>query len=437
MLDYEFGKRLRELRKLSGYSQEDIAHLTGVTNKAVSKWEMGYTKPSIEILKQLSKLYNIKIDELLNNSQKNERKNIQKIVITGGPCAGKTTAMSWIQNFYSKQGYDIVFIPETATELISSGIAPWTCKSNIDYQRYQMLLQLSKENIYYEAAQKLKNNKVLIVCDRGLLDNKAYMEPAEFNYLLNELKTNEIELRDNYDAVFHLVTAAKGAEEFYTTENNTARKESVEEARMLDDKIISSWTGHPHFRVIENTGEFKDKISNLLSHISSFLGEPEPYEIERKYLIEYPNIKWLENNPNCNKVNIVQTYLKNDNDEEVRIRRRGIDGNYIYYMTTKREISKIKRVEIEKRLTEREYLDLLMNVDNHVGEISKTRYCLTYNGIYYEIDIFPFCTDKALLEIELRSEDEKIVFPQEINVIKEVTEDDNYKNFTLAKRMKL
>lgn len=57
-------------------------------------------------------------------------------------------------------------------------------------------------------------------------------------------------------------------------------------------------------------------------------------------------------------------------------------------MTTKREISKMKRVEIEKRLTKKEYLSLLINVDNHVSEISKTRYCLTYNGKYYEIDIF-------------------------------------------------
>ena len=52
---------------------------------------------------------------------------IRKIVITGGPCAGKTTAMSWIQNEFSKLGYTVLFVPETATELISGGVAPWTC----------------------------------------------------------------------------------------------------------------------------------------------------------------------------------------------------------------------------------------------------------------------------------------------------------------------
>ena len=45
--------------------------------------------------------------------------NISKIVITGGPCAGKTTGMSWIQNTFAQRGYTVLFVPETATELIT------------------------------------------------------------------------------------------------------------------------------------------------------------------------------------------------------------------------------------------------------------------------------------------------------------------------------
>ena len=54
---------------------------------------------------------------------------IQKIVITGGPCAGKTTALSWIANDLPQKGYRVVFVPETATELIGGGITPWGCGS--------------------------------------------------------------------------------------------------------------------------------------------------------------------------------------------------------------------------------------------------------------------------------------------------------------------
>ncbi|MCD8120989.1 MAG: ATP-binding protein [Clostridiales bacterium] len=55
---------------------------------------------------------------------------ITKIVITGGPCAGKTTAMSWLQNEFTEKGYAVLFVPETATELIGGGVAPWTWTIN-------------------------------------------------------------------------------------------------------------------------------------------------------------------------------------------------------------------------------------------------------------------------------------------------------------------
>lgn len=60
------------------------------------------------------------------------------------------------------------------------------------------------------AATAAQMQKALVVCDRGILDAKAYMSQSEFEMLLADLQTSEVELRDNYDAVFHLVSAAKG-----------------------------------------------------------------------------------------------------------------------------------------------------------------------------------------------------------------------------------
>ena len=238
-------------------------------------------------------------------------KQIPKIVITGGPCAGKTTALSWIQNYYTKLGYRTLFIPESATELIGGGVAPWTTGSPMDFQKCITQLQLEKERIFAQAAATMPEEKLLLVCDRGVLDNKAYMSDGEFDEILTALGHSEVELRDNYDAVFHLVSAAKGADRFYTTENNSARTETVEQAAALDDKIIAAWTGHPHLRIIDNATDLHDKLERLVGEISAFLGEPEPYEIERKYLIEYPDTAWLESLPNCERVEIIQTYLKN------------------------------------------------------------------------------------------------------------------------------
>lgn len=354
--------------------------------------------------------------------------SVTKIVITGGPCAGKSTAMSTIQSELTKLGYKVYFIAESATEIITSGVTP----DLNNFQKHLLQYQLDKEKMYENIA-KDNEAKTVIVLDRGVLDSKIYMQPGEFERICKELNTTELELRDHYDAVFHLVTAAKGAKEFYTLANNTARRETVEEAAYMDDRGIEAWTGHPHFRVIDNSTDFDEKIKRLMREITAFLGEPEPFEIERKFLIKYPNIEWLESLPNVEKVEIIQTYLNSEPNEEVRVRQRGKDGNFIYTKTTKRKVSDIKRLELERRLSKDEYLAELMNADTTRHQIRKTRYCMTYNNCYLELDVYPFWSDKAILEIELSKEDEEISIPNEIKVIKEVTDDESYKNVNLAK----
>ena len=433
MNDYSFGNYMYEKRKETGESQNELGRKLGVTGKAVSKWENGAAKPKTEILRKLAALWNVSIEELLRIREGEKKKSISKIVITGGPCAGKTTGMSWIQNAFTERGYTVLFIPETATELISGGVAPWTCGSNGEYQKCQLKLQMEKEKVFEYAARTMDSEKILIVCDRGALDNKAYMTDTEFAVAANYVGANEVELRDGYDAVFHLVTAAKGAQKFYTTANNTARTETLEEAAALDDKLIAAWTGHPHLRIIDNAEGFEEKMKCLIKEIALFLGEPEPYEIERKYLIEYPEISALEALPNCEKVEIIQTYLQADHGDEVRIRQRGSRGNYIYFETRKKTISGLKRIEIERRLTKDEYLERLMDADPTRMPIRKDRYCLADGNQYFEIDIYPFWNDQAILEIELSDPEEEIRFPKMLKVIREVTEDEAYKNASLAK----
>jgi CYTH domain-containing protein len=269
-----------------------------------------------------------------------------------------------------------------------------------------------------------------------MLDSKAYMKDVEFKKVLKELGTTEVKERDEYDAIFHLATAAKGKEEAYTLANNAARTETPEQARMLDDKIISAWTGHPHFRIIDNSTDFEEKLERLLKEITSFMGEPVPYEIERKYLIYFPDIKELENMPNCTKVDIVQTYLKSVDDTERRVRARGIDGDYMYTLTEKKKVSDIKRIEVEKRITQDEYINYLMEADNTLHPIHKTRYCLSDNNQYFEIDIYPFWKDKAICEIELSNEKDKIDLPPFIEAIDEVTDDLKYRNSEIAIQIK-
>ena len=436
MDNYELGNKIYELRKKKNLTQEDLALLLDISDKSVSKWENGSSKPTIENLKKLSSVFDISLDDLIEDNCNKKKQKITKIVLTGGPCAGKTTAMNWIQNNFVKQGYKVIFIPETATELITSGFAPWDTRTNVDFQDIVLNLQLEKERIFETAAKSLSNEKILLVCDRGIMDNKAYMSKKDFNNLLKKNRLDEIQLRDSYDAVFHLVTAAKGAKEYYNLDNE-ARTETIEEASRLDDLLISSWTGHPHLRIIDNTCDFEEKMKRLMREIAATLGEPNPYEIERKFLIEMPNLEYLESLPNCEKVKIVQTYLKSNDDEEIRIRQRGNNGSYTYSKTRKINIDSLKRIEIENRLTSEEYINELLNADPSRGQIIKDRYCLCYKNQYFEIDVYPFWRDKAIAEIELINENQKIELPSYINVIDEVTDNLDYRNSELARTIKV
>jgi len=75
-----------------------------------------------------------------------------------------------------------------------------------------------------------------------------------------------------------------------------------------------------------------------------------------------------------------------------------------------------------------------MEADPSMHPIRKTRYCLTWDNQYFEIDVYPFWDDRAIVEIELRDENTPIRFPKALKVIREVTEDESYKNASLARR---
>ena len=217
-------------------------------------------------------------------------KHIYKIIITGGPCAGKTTAMDYMKNYFAERGYAVIVIPETATELILGGIAPWTCKTVKEYQRCQMQLQISKEEIFLRGVNCLKEDKILLVCDRGLLDNKAYMLEKEFYELAEELNVPEEEMLARYDAVFHLETVAKDNPDSYTLDNNGARIETVEEAIAVDTRLVEAWSKHPNLCVISSHADVESKLNFLVGEIAKHLDMDK---------VKSPGVKYTHYKPKC------------------------------------------------------------------------------------------------------------------------------------------
>ena len=65
------GNKITELRKKNNLSQEDVAEKVGVTRQTISKWELEETTPDIKQAKELSKNFNVSLDELTDNDVKN------------------------------------------------------------------------------------------------------------------------------------------------------------------------------------------------------------------------------------------------------------------------------------------------------------------------------------------------------------------------------
>lgn len=428
MRDYDSGNKLYELRKKHNLTQEELAYKLKISDKAISKWENGSSKPSISNLKKLSEIYDMSIDKiLLKDKEPKKVQVIKKIVITGGSDAGKTTAMNWIQNNFEKKGYKVIFIDSAAKEFINDGVLKGELKSTLKYQSIVIDMQIAKEKIYEEAAKQLPYEKILLVCKRGTIDAKAYMSNRDFEYMLKERNLNEVELRDAYDAVFHLVTSASGAEEYFLIDD-PLRDNLIEEAKRIDDQIINAWTGHKYFRVIDNRSTFQNKMKQLIKEISLFLGEEGPYETQRKFLIKKPDLDLLNKLHNCNKVKVIEIYLNEEKNTISKLIQRGINSNYTYSKIT---INKDKNVETEIRLTQDAYIEELINIDTSKKIIIKDRYCLTVNSVYYEIDIYEHLKDKAICEVELTRTSE-LQLPSIIEVIEDITNNEEYTSYYFA-----
>ena len=234
-----------------------------------------------------------------------------------------------------------------------------------------------------------------------------------------------------------MVTAAKEYPESYSLENK-ARTENIEEAIVSDDKTMDCWVGHPRLKIVNGKPNFEDKIEEVLKEIYNIVGEPVSKEIEKKFLIKRPSDEQLSSIDVINKAIIVQTYLKpTASTIERRLRQRGSDGDYSYYYAEKvKTKNPEEKIETEKKITVKEYVSLMEDVDFTKHQIIKTRYCFIYKNQYFELDIFPFDKTKAILEIECKDK-ESIVFPDFIEIISDVTNDNKYKNISISETLNL
>jgi len=203
--------------------------------------------------------------------------NIKRIVLTGGPCAGKTTAIDEAIRHFTELGYKVFTIPEIPTMFTKAGMNYLTKNHEFFYEgeKATLEIQIALEEKFYRMAQTI-SRPVIILYDRGTLDISAYMAPEMWSELTRLVGTTTDELLKRYDAVIHLRSTASGAEQFYTTSNNAQRLEQADVAglqiaRELDQKVLDAWAPHPHVTIIGNYQQFREKAAAVLEAIQSYL----------------------------------------------------------------------------------------------------------------------------------------------------------------------
>lgn len=363
---------------------------------------------------------------------------IVKIVLTGGPAAGKTTLVSRIlKEFQQDHGWKVITIPETATELISGfGIKPFgNCLTMLEFQDFVIADQLHKEQLAIKAAQMVPEQNVLILYDRALFDDKAYISDEEFVQVVAKFGLTEQQILSKYDAVIHLVTCAKGAEFAYNL-GNEARTESIESAIEKDDLTLRAWSPHPNLKIVDNNADFEKKIQRALREVYRVVGEPEPMDEKRKYLIRLPDMEQIICNYHAVGFEMMQNYLVVTNPNiERRIRKQKNGPEFLYFYTEKHTMPDNTKWDTERPISEKEYNQYKLEVDPQLHEVHKVKYRFNYKNQRFELDVYPFSADKAILFLYADSDAAHI--PEQIEILREVTGDPDYKNKMLAKRQSL
>lgn len=199
----------------------------------------------------------------------NGSNRVYKLVLTGGPCGGKTTGQDRLATFFEQLGWKVFTVPETATILLGGGVkfAELSPEQAYEFQKDLLLTLIKIEDVFFHQAELIKDKNVLVICDRGAMDPSAYMDATSWDQLLKDssLIVNDIRER-RYDQVshfafylifkclfrylyicfilytyfvifiqiVHMVSAADGAQNYYTLSNNATRQEGLNQAVAQD-----------------------------------------------------------------------------------------------------------------------------------------------------------------------------------------------------------
>ncbi len=189
-------------------------------------------------------------DDDLPLAKSSQGSHLCRIVLTGGPGGGKTTAADMLRR---EVGERVVVVPESATMLFSGGFP--RCDESEARRSAQRAIYHVQRNL--EDLQSARFPGRALLCDRGTIDGGAYWPSTPDDFFADVGTSIERELA-RYDAVIFFETAAVG--NFSIETGNPMRTESNREAIALDARLRELWQQHPNFVLIHHNHSFMAKL---------------------------------------------------------------------------------------------------------------------------------------------------------------------------------
>lgn len=178
----------------------------------------------------------------------------KRIVLTGGPGAGKTAVLELARLYTCEH---VAVLPESASILFHGGF-PRSHDSAPLKSAQRAIYHVQRELEIATAAARPQ--LLVLLCDRGTVDGAAYWPGPDTLWSAVET-THEAELA-RYAAVIHLRTPHENG---YSTHSNPARIETASEAVSIDQRIAELWQRHPSYHDVPSTEDFVVKAQHALS----------------------------------------------------------------------------------------------------------------------------------------------------------------------------
>lgn len=184
-----------------------------------------------------------------------------KIVLTGGPCGGKTESLPFLKHKLISRGMKVIIISETARALLSLNYMPGDNISYFDFQNLLFKIQFIKEYLN-------ENSANIAICDRGLLDAKIYMDNNDFQNLLYQNRVKEKEITSTYDVALYYRTIAY---EYPETFQIKRIYESPEVGIERDKKSLEIWNSKLLKTAYSNFSGFENKKKYLYESLVNYI----------------------------------------------------------------------------------------------------------------------------------------------------------------------